>query len=99
MYVGWLYTKTGILIAFMVLFSVFLETWEAYDEHGARGEARTVAEGVASQLAASAGSAPEYSMGGKYTNNIPLSREVHGAPYMITIDSVNYRVVVRLLGH
>ncbi len=98
MYIGWLYTKTGILIAFMVLFGVFLETWEAYDEHGARSEARTIAKGVASQLAVAAGRAPEYSVRGEYTSSIPLPRDVHGVPYMVTIDSVNYRVVVRLLG-
>lgn len=98
MYIGWLYTKTGILIAFMVLFGVFLETWETYDEHGARGEARTVAEGVATHLAMVAGAAPEYSAGNGYSRSISLPREVHGAPYVLTIDGANYQVRVRLLG-
>ena len=94
MYLDWLISKTGMLVAFFLLLGVMYSAYDIYDEYSAQKEAGAVASGISNQIAFVATTADEYSV----KRRIDLPPDIHGEPYIFTVDSDRYNVKIRLMG-
>jgi hypothetical protein len=94
MQLDWLISKTGMLIAFFVLSGVFYSTYDIHDEYSAKKEAEATVIGISNQIALVATTAPEYSA----KRRVELPDNIHGEPYIFTLDAQRYNVKITLMG-
>ena len=83
-----------MLIAFFLLFGVMYSAYDIYDEYSAQKEAEAAVTGISNQIRFIAITAPEY----KAKKRIEFPENIHGEPYIFTLDSSRYNVKVTLLG-
>lgn len=87
-------SKTGMLIAFFVLFGVMYGTYDLYDEYSAQREVGAVVLSISSQISSLSNAPEEYSVKKK----IKLPGNIHGEPYIFTMDSERYHIKIKLMG-
>lgn len=98
MYVGWMLSKTGMLLGFIVFFSLLYTTYQFYEEYSAKMEVDITVQEIADQIAVVANSAPEYSVDSQNMRIVTLPEHIHGEPYKFTINQTYSYVKIELLG-
>ncbi len=83
-----------MLIAFFVLLGVLYGAYDIYDEYSAKREVEAVVLSISDQIAFVINTAPEYSA----KRRIDLPGNIHGEPYIFTLDNERYNVKIRLVG-
>jgi len=86
-----------MMISFLVLSGVLWTFFWQYDDYAARKEAEALAKEIADQIAMVGSMNPGYASNG-LMRPVPLPQQVHGSPYILTVDGFRFQIRIEILG-